>query len=139
MTAFLAGVGITLVLLIILFSTVIVFAGIIATIRAAINGDMGNGAKVFWILGNLFIPGVAFLYFAFVDKNLFLKLTGWICIIAVALTLALGGSAVWGGIEGVKRDPAFRNWTFDWKSLPPPESQDPENKDGSGDETSIEL
>lgn len=138
MTAFLAGVGITFLLLIILFFTVIVFAGIIATIRAAINDEMGNGAKVFWILCNLFIPGMALLYFAFIDKNLFLKLTGWICIIATVLTLFIGGTAIWGGIEGLKRDPALKNWTFEWKSMEPSQEL-PQKTDESGDESSIEL
>ncbi len=133
MAAFFTGVGITLVLIIILFSTVIVFAGIIATIRAAINDEMGSGAKIFWILCNLFIPGMALLYFAFVDKNLFLKLTGWICIIATILTLLLGGSAIWGGIEGLKRDPAFKSWSYEWKD---PSAPDKEN---NGDESSVEL
>ncbi len=105
MLSFLAGFGITLVVLMTIFGTIIAFATLIAVIRVAINKELGSGSKVVWILLCL-IPGFPFLYFAFVDKNLLLKVTGWGCLIMVVLTALTGGTALWGGVEAFKHHPA---------------------------------
>lgn len=101
MIAFLTGLGITLVMLFSIFAFIISFAGIIALLRAGLNKDLGAFGKIFWILGS-FIPGVAFLYFAFVDRNPFLKFTGWMCLLFIIVTAVTGGTAVWGGFEALK-------------------------------------
>lgn len=105
MLTFLAGLGITLAFLIAIFGAVIAFAGIIATIRVAINGGLGVFSKIIWILASLFIPGAAFVYFAFIDKNTFLKFTGWVCILAVIIAALTGGAALWAGVESIRENP----------------------------------
>lgn len=105
MTAFLAGLGITLVAFFTIFAGVIIFAGIIATIRAAINGRLGSFAKIVWILLSLFVPGAAFFYFAFVERNAFLKFVGWCCLLFFALVAILGGTALWATVEAFSRNP----------------------------------
>lgn len=91
MLTFLAGFGITLLLVFMTFAVIVSCAGIIALIRAALNGDLSSGSKIFWILAS-FVPGCAFLYFAFIDRNRLLKFVGWFCIIAFTLAAVLGGS-----------------------------------------------
>ena len=127
--SFLAGIGITIAILFMIFGLVISCAGFIAILRAAINNELSTAAKIIWIIG-CFIPGVAFFYFAFVDKNGFLKFTGWICIIFTVLVAASGGAAMNSAVEAFKND--FKNGagSYEWhfKTLEPqiPEKS-PEN------------
>lgn len=105
MSAFLAGFGITLVTFFMIFAGVVIFSGIIATIRAAINPRLGSFAKIVWIILSLSVPGAAFLYFAFVDKNGFLKFVGWSCLLFFTLIALTGGAALWGMVEAFKSNP----------------------------------
>lgn len=135
MLPFLAGFGITLVILFVIFGFVVAFAGIIATIRAAINGQLGTFSKIVWILCNLFIPGVAFLYFAFVDRNGFLKFVGWFCILVMVVAAVTGGTALWGGIEGIRQNPDLL-----FEAFPPVENpQNPPVPEETPDDSSVAL
>ena len=133
MGTFLAGLGIATVIFFVMFGTVVAFAMLIATIRAAINDRLGNFSKIAWILANLFIPGAAFLYFAFMDRNGFLKFVGWVCIVSVILAGVLGGSALWAGVEGLK------NYNWSVQVLPDPSNKPSETPAESVNENSIEL
>ena len=78
----------TFLLLFILILIVMVILPFVAIVRSAINNDIGNGQKIFWILFMLltWMFG-AMLYCVFVDKNKFLKFIG---IIGILVTLAGG-------------------------------------------------
>lgn len=129
--SFLAGLGITIAILFMIFGFVISCAGLIAIIRAAINSDLSALAKIIWILG-CFIPGVAFFYFAFVDKNGFLKFTGWACIIFTVLVAASGGAAMQSAVQTFKDNAGSYEWHFE--RIPPlgPEKK-PENLPGDAE------
>lgn len=54
--SFLAGLGLTIAILFMIFGLVISCAGLIAILRAAINSELSPLAKIIWILG-CFISG----------------------------------------------------------------------------------
>ena len=80
-------------------AAVIACAGLIAVVRAAVNPRLDSGGKVIWIVLSLCVPGAAFLYFAFVERNWFLKIVGWGCIASAVLACFLGGSLLMRGAE----------------------------------------
>ena len=131
MIAFLAGFGITLAVLFVIFAGIISFSVLISVIRVAINHELGTASKVFWILLCLCLPPSAFFYFAFIDKNPLLKLTGWFCIIILVITALTGGTALWGGVEQIRHNPDILFEAFPPVENPASVPEKPETPDDS--------
>src|SRR3982074_2919090 len=94
-------IGSILILVIVLVAVVLVP---IAIVRTAINDNLTKTKKVLWILGEIFISPLTYIYLLFVDKNRILKvlaalfiLTAIICLIIPdtrRIILAASGSKV---------------------------------------------
>lgn len=63
-----------------------------ALIRTAINDDLTKTKKVFWILGQLFIFPLPYIYLAVVDKNKVLKSLGVIILLLAIACLIIPDS-----------------------------------------------
>ncbi len=111
MTAFLAGIGLSIAGFFMMCLGIVFCSGLIAILRAATNEALGGLAKILWILAS-FVPGVGLLYFAFVDRNGLLKFIGWAALILIALTALLGGTAVWNALTLWDEPPALQETSY---------------------------